>query len=172
MPLDYEGAIYSAVLALLRANSGVTSTFRAGNIRDELTTAGPARKRLAGSMPVDIPSLDVDLMGGDEQATRTPHFGLTGPAATANCDAIVPVTVTLRLRMRFRGNITDETAALSVVRQALHASYPKLGLAYVRDFQIRSTRKPKAEPNSRDGDVSEVTWTVPVTCRLRTSQLR
>lgn len=171
MPVDYKSAVYGAILALFRANSGVTAAFPAGNIHDD-SSSGAARRRMASSAPQDrSSSLDVEIIGGDEQATRTPNFGLTGPAVVVT-DAIVPVSLTVRVRMKFLSENGDvQTSAERYVRQALHQGYPKLGLSYVRDFTTREQRIP-GDQNKAEKGITQVDLTLAVTMRLHISQLR
>jgi hypothetical protein len=167
--LDYKAAIVAAIWTAFRANTLVNSTFLSGNQWDERTN-GPKRHRLAATAPLDRTNIAVEMVGGDEQSTRTPHFGLTG-TVNATCDAIVPVTFVVRITMQFdKEKAGDQTPVEREVRKALHSNYPKIGsLSYIRDFTIREQRTPPSQaPQAQAKSVWDVTYNL----RLHLSQLR
>lgn len=169
MPVDYKSELTASMWTLLRAVGSFGTTFKAGNQYDE-RNGGSARQRLANRAPADFPNISVEIVGGDQQATRTPTFGLTGPTVSGSADAIIPITVTMRILMRFVSQKSDtQTAAETIVRQGLHTGYPKLGLSYVRDFTIRERRTPTSKAPMA---IAETQWDIPVTMRLHLSQLR
>lgn len=164
--VDFKGDLVSAVWALLLASATVRNYFKLANREDERTD-GATRQRLLQRTPADFPFLRLELDDDTQGHSSTPTFGLA--QAAAGCDAIVPVTVTLRISLGFESErLTDQTPQELAVRAALMVGYPKLSLPYVRSFTI-STRREKDRKNANK---KTIVMRIPVDMRLRLSQMR
>lgn len=179
--VDYERELIDAIWSKLRANAAIVDAFELKNqhdTRDDQDPTGTARRRHGNRSPGDFPSLTVDLETGTPGRGRaagnaagaitqgpstTLSFGVA--AGSSSCNAIVPISVPLRIVAKFDSKkLTVQTPLEVAIRAALHVGYPKLGLSYVRMFTLNHTRE-------LSGTEITATFRLVADLRLYTNQL-
>jgi hypothetical protein len=109
----------------------------AANLLDN-RAAGRKESLLAEAAPKDFPQVRLINSGGDEQRASTPTFGLM---AGANCDAIIPRSISLTMEIQYDSVLdAQQTPLEAYLDAALHAGYPKLGISYCRGFSFTDRR--------------------------------
>lgn len=149
MPTDIQAAAYNAVFTAIQSgiaayNAAITANTLTGcqpvapmDLLDDRTD-GRQRAKIASKAPADFPQVKLSITGGSEQK-GTITFGLMNGA---NCDAIVPMVVTLMLVIT-HDTVTNasQTPLESYIDAGLHAVYPKLGISYCAGFTASFIRR-------------------------------